>query len=332
MSTLSAEDQVAILLNLLGSELAEPLIAELSPAQVDNVRRRLETLEQSPPSQGDIDDVLEEFERFFRFAMSTGEARLRIAPGTAPSAFEKYPLKPRPKEHTSEKEQFEFSDDPIADLNRLEPFQIAGALQGEHPRTIALVLNRLEAEEAAKTLTQLPEEIRGPVFLLLKEEPEGSGELVNLVVRTTVEKGATFDRDTLEEPDNDHKMANLLRSMEKSTRTQMLEVLDEDDADAAGRVKDLLYIFDDLLKVDNRSLQKLLGEIDSQTLATALKGADEPLIEKLLGNLSKRARKTLSEEMEFMSNIDAETIAIAQKTIVDAMAQLDESGELLMES
>ena len=85
MSTPSAEDQVAILLNLLGSELAEPLIAELSPAHGDNVRRRLETLEQSPPSQGDIGDVLEEFERFFRFAMSTGDAGLRIAPGTAPS-------------------------------------------------------------------------------------------------------------------------------------------------------------------------------------------------------------------------------------------------------
>ena len=118
--------------------------------------------------------------------------------------------------------------------------------------------------------------------------------------------------------------------MDRTNRQVMLQTLEEADPEKAQRIKDMLYVFTDLERVSDRSIQRLLGEVDSATLATALKNADETLVDRITHNLSKRARATLLEEIEFMGSVSAEQQAGAEKAICDVMSRLDNAGDLEM--
>ena len=107
--------------------------------------------------------------------------------------------------------------------------------------------------------------------------------------------------------------------------------MEEEDAESAAVIKGMLYLFEDLLQISDRSLQKILSEIDSGSLATALKGVDEPIVEKVMSNLSKRARATLAEEIEFLGSVKQAEQEVAQKAVCEAIARLDQSGDLEME-
>ncbi len=122
----------------------------------------------------------------------------------------------------------------------------------------------------------------------------------------------------------------MLRSLAKPDRLEILTALEQSDAELVAKVKEYLYQFEDLLLIEDRSMQKLLAEIDSKSLATALKGAAEEIQDKVRNNLSKRARETLTEEMEFMGSLPAAQIQQAQKAVVEVVQRLDLAGELVM--
>src|SRR5262249_48165445 len=139
------------------------------------------------------------------------------------------------------------------------------------------------------------------------------------------------DNPVEQKTDTKHKkMADMLRLLEKAERIEILGLLDQNDPETAAKVKEFMYQFGDLLSIEDRSMQKLLGEIDSKNLAVALKGAPENIVEKVLGNLSKRARETLTEEMQFLGATSTAAIRQAQKTVVEVIQRLDQAGELVM--
>ncbi len=126
-------------------------------------------------------------------------------------------------------------------------------------------------------------------------------------------------------------MAGMLRCLEKTERTEVLTALDENEPETARRIKELLYQFEDLLRIHDRSIQKLLSEVDAKTLSVALKGATQEISEKVLNNLSKRAREALTEEMEFLGMVPIAQVREAQKALVDVIQRLDQAGELMMD-
>jgi flagellar motor switch protein FliG len=123
----------------------------------------------------------------------------------------------------------------------------------------------------------------------------------------------------------------MLRLLDKPERMDILATLEQRDPETAAQVKDCLYQFEDLLLIADRSMQKLLSEIDSKSLAVALKGAPEEILAKVLNNLSKRARETLTEELEYLGAVPPGEIQQAQKVIVALIQRLDQAGELVME-
>jgi len=151
-------------------------------------------------------------------------------------------------------------------------------------------------------------------------------------VQTTVAKAIAADGSRVEEDGTDRKMVELLRAMAKKTRSQMMQQIELEDPELGERLKELIYVFEDVLKIEDRSLQKLLAEVDSDTLVTALKDADERLVEKVLGNVTKRVRDTLAEEMEYMGVVPEDRIEQARASVAKVIAQLDQEGQLVMES
>ena len=304
MANATAKDRAAVLLNLLGADVADGVLAQLSPDHQKHLRRSLDELQETPPTAGIIDDIISEFERLFREAEwgMDGGTGLRV---TSAGNVEENSVRDGGGDEADAAEPFELTDDPLEDLTRLRPHQIAGALQDESPRTIALVIDCLDSAQAAEVLTCLPEDARREVFLKLNADLQPPVELLQRIVATMVRKASVLDSEPLDsdELENSQKIADLLRRMERAQRGELLDLLEQNDAESAAKVKELLYVFDDLLAIEDRSLQKLLTEIDSRTLAISLKDGDPELIDKIVRNFSKRARAALMEEMDYLGTV-----------------------------
>jgi flagellar motor switch protein FliG len=210
--------------------------------------------------------------------------------------------------------------------------RLALALGDEHPRTAALVLAQMEPDRAGEVLKRLHPEMRRAVSLQLGKDLNVSPDLIGRVVRIVLAKCRTLAEAPPAAPGNNRfkRMAEMLRRLDKPDRMEIVAALEQSDAEAAAEVKEFLYGFDDLLLIEDRSMQKLLAEIDAKGLATALKGASDAVRDKVRGNLSKRARETLNEEMELLGTVPAPTIQQAQKAVVDVIQRLDQAGELTM--
>ncbi len=190
----------------------------------------------------------------------------------------------------------------------------------------------LPAERAGDVIQQLPQEIRKDVFLKINSPTTVPQTLLAQIVRATVENGCHLDLESTADPEQvaDEKLAQVLRSMNRTNRQDMLQALDEADEETAVRVRNLLYVFTDLLVVTDRSIQKLLVGVDTSVLATALANAEQSLVDKITSNLSKRARATLLEEIEFLESVSSEQQEAAEKAICDVLSTLDQAGDLEM--
>lgn len=313
------EDRVAVLLKLLGDEVAAPVLARLPKNQADQIRTRLSNTDAKIPREV-VDSILEDFERFLRIAMPDD--------GTKPKPD------PEPEDDGIPKPQpalFDPTDDPVADLNKLAPFQIAGALQDEQPRTVGVVLNQLKPVQAAQVLEMLDDELQNAAFLHMNAGAGGSPFLVRQIIRTTVSKGLAVTTTAPAATDADERIAETLRSVDRDVRSRMFNALQESDPSAAMRIQMLLYQFEDLGRIDDRSMQKILADVETRTLAEALKGADEAIVNKVMGNLAKRARATLAEEMELGGSISGDAVDMARLGITQALATLDQAGEVQFE-
>jgi flagellar motor switch protein FliG len=261
-------------------------------------------------------------------------------PGTdsPPSAGTQSPAESQPSETAAPSAPtvaaptaFEPSDDPIADLQRLSAFQVAGALQEENPRTAAIVLSCLPAAQAAEVLRLIADPLRSQAFMRLSQVVSTPGALVERVVRTIVDRAAALSESPAQESDVEQKMVEMLRAMSKKNRGQMLELVAQEDPDLAERLRQQMFAFQDIVRVESRSLQRLLMEIDMETLLAALRNADPRIIDKIMTNVSKRTRDTLTEEMQYVRPMPEDQLEAARATVTRKMAELDEQGQLVME-
>ncbi len=331
MRPVTAQEKAAILLRSLAPEAVEAILTRLGPANGLRLRQQLSQMPEADLEEL-ADPVLREFGELLKNA---GQA----SPPPPKSAAEPVGprIMPRPAAEPGENESgapedAEEPDDPVEALRRLHPQGLALALQGEQARTVALVLNCLETNHAGHVLKRLPPEQRREVSLQLGKPVTGGLDLLRRVAGALVAKSRAA-ADQVGGPageDRYRKMADMLRLLDKPDRMEIITALDEHDPETAAKIKDFLYQFEDLLRIEDRSVQKLLTEIDSKSLALALKGASEEIREKVLSNLSKRARETLTEEMEFMGSVPPLQMKQAEKIVVDVIQRLDQAGELVM--
>lgn len=338
MTSQEKVERAAVLMCLLAPETVETILAgpAFGPELADALRTRLATMRQESITQQQVDGVLDEFASFLKTARPEALLRL-VGDKDADSAGPNRPVddeSPAGGSSAPDVSEFDMSEDPFDDLKRLEPFQTAGALRDEKPRIVALVLSCLEPEQAGEVMGELPGELRNEAFLILKASPTAPEILLRRIVQATVERGCRLDRSSLQsnQEESDHKVAELLRSLSREERAEAMQALEADDPETAARIKDMLYMFEDLAHVEDRSMQKLLAEVDAQMLAKAIKDSEPALFEKVTGNLSKRARESLLEEIEYMGKLSDDEQQEAKKGIVEVLARLDQAGELEMMS
>jgi flagellar motor switch protein FliG len=328
MGSFNHADQLALLLNVLGREATETALSGLDADISSQVRDALEGFRLEPPSKEEIEYALDDFAKYFRFALHTV--------GIDSEKAKRKDAVDHPNESVANKEEDkrfpvpQLTGDTIADLAKLDPYQIAYSLRNDHSKTITLVLQHLPTPLAARTLELVPEPLQREVFLEYSKPTTVPRKIVDKVLATVLEKAMSVE---FRQTDNDSstKLADLARSLSNKVRGPMLEELSNCDDELAAAVKAKMYQFADLERLDDRAIQALLGQINTETLALALQNSSQTIMDRLLGNISKRARQTLEEEIEFKSSAKLPEVEAARQEIVALLAKLDESGEITLE-
>jgi flagellar motor switch protein FliG len=216
----------------------------------------------------------------------------------------------------------------IEALKWMEAKAVAQIIGGEHPQIAAIVLAHLEPEQAASIMPLLNEDLRTEVLMRiasLNEVPQTAlTELDQLV-----EKQANASQPTvLKKMGGARSVANILNAMERDKSGTELGKIEKADTEMHQKIKDLLFIFDNLLDVDDRGIQALLREVGSDTLALALRGAEPEVQEKILKNMSKRAAEILKDDMEARGPVKLVEVEAAQKEIIVIAQRLAEEGTI----
>jgi flagellar motor switch protein FliG len=221
---------------------------------------------------------------------------------------------------------------PFEFLRRADPRQVLTYLQEEHPQTIALVLAHMAPDQAAMILSALPEEYQSDIALRIATMERTSPEVVRQVEKVLERKLSSVLQaaDVTSSAGGVQALVDLLSRSDRSTEKLILGELEKRDAELAEQVRGQMFVFEDIVNLDDRSVQLILRDVDVKELAVALKGVRSDVRDKILRNMSERAAANLSEEVELLGPVRMKAVNDAQAAVVKVIRQLEESGQLVI--
>lgn len=219
---------------------------------------------------------------------------------------------------------------PFDFVRHTDPQQLLSFIQNEHPQTIALILSYLSPEQAALVLGGLPPSSQWDVARRIAKMDRITPEVLREVERVLERKLSTVMGQDFTIAGGIDAVVNLINRVDRGTERNIIEALEEQDPELAEEIKKRLFMFDDIGGMDDRSLQRVLREVDLKDLGLALKGASEDLRVKFFKNMSKRAADMLKEDMDFMGPVRVRMVEEAQQKIVNVVRALEEAGEIVI--
>lgn len=221
-------------------------------------------------------------------------------------------------------------ESPLESLKWVNPRTLSSFLISEHPQTIALILCLMESEQAAEVMTALPEHIRGDVAMRVASTeriPDSALEEIEAVLKVQMDMGKGRTGKSFE---GTKVIAEILNRCERSTEQGILEKIEGQNESLAESIRELMLVFDDLEKIDDRGIQLILKELSSDDLSLALKTASDAFKQKIFKNMSQRAVQILKEEMETRGPVKVSDVETAQQNIVRVARKLDEDGKIVI--
>ena len=324
-SSVSNREKIAVLMVALGNDIAaevykklDDTAIELITLEVANLRKvtpelKLEVLKEAQEilmarefmARGGVDYARDVLER----ALGPERAQNLLARITAS-------LQVRP---------FDF-------MRHTDPQQVLGFIQGEHPQTIALILSYLEAPQAAMILSGLPAVMQAEVAKRIARMDRITPEVLREVERVLERKLSTVMGQDFTLAGGIDAVVAIVNSAARTTERNIMEHLEENDPELAEEIKKRLFVFEDIIRLDDRSLQRVLREVDMKELGLALKGATEELRTKFFKNMSKRAAEMLQEDMDYMGPVRVKDVEESQQKVVNIVRGLEEQGEIVIAS
>lgn len=219
---------------------------------------------------------------------------------------------------------------PFDCIRNAEPAHLLNFIQSEHPQTIALILAFLDPKKASRIISNLPEKIQADVAKRIAQMDRTSPEIVREVERVLDKKISSLSTEDYAMSNGVEAIVDILNFADRGTEKNILENLEEENPDLAEEIKKRMFVFEDIVLLDDRSIQKVLREVDTQELAKALKAVETDVQEKIFRNISKRAQALIKEDMEFMGPIRLKDVEEAQQKIVAIIRKLEEQGEVII--
>ena len=219
---------------------------------------------------------------------------------------------------------------PFDFLRKTDPSQLLTFIQNEHPQTIALILAYLESDQAAIVLGSLPAEFQADVARRVAIMDRTSPDVIREVERVLERKLSSLMTQDFTTAGGVKSIVEVLNRVDRTTEKSIIETLEIDNPELAEDIKRLMFVFEDIVMLDDRSLQMVLREVDSKDLSLALKATPQEVADKVFRNMSKRAADMLREEIEFMGPVKIRDVEEAQLKVVNVIRALEDKGEIVI--
>jgi len=321
--TITGPQKAAIFLLMMGEEYTSEVFRKLKPDEITKLVAHMSETRAVP--QQLLMQIMEEFLRNIESEgqlMVEGESFLK---NVVDGSLGKEKARAVYKELEKSKKNI-----PFGYFDGIDNTIVINLIKGEHPQTIALILASLKSERAAEILSDLPEQIQADVAMRIVKMDQVPKEVIQEVDQMLHKEIRGIGDSGSREVDGTTALANILNEIDKSSEEQILSLIEEEDEKMAEEVRQLMFIFEDLLKVDDRGFREILKQIDKQELTVALRTASEELKEKFFSNMSERAREMLREDMEIMGPVRISDVEEAQQKILRAARQLESEGKIIL--
>lgn len=219
---------------------------------------------------------------------------------------------------------------PFSFLQKAESENLLTFIQDEHPQTIALILAHLPAQKASEILVGLPSQKQIEVVKRVANMEQTNPEVIKEVERGLEHRLSDIVSQTFEKAGGVDTVAEMLNLADRSTEKGIMEGLEAEDPDLVESIRRLMFVFEDILLVNDKGIQSVLKEVENDTLSLALKTASEDLKQKIFKNMSERAAQLIGEDMQFMGPVRVSDVEQAQQKIVDIVRRLEDSGEIII--
>tara|TARA_B100001093_G_scaffold116970_1_gene109313 strand:+ start:6390 stop:7409 length:1020 start_codon:yes stop_codon:yes gene_type:complete len=319
---ITARYKAAVIVAQLGPEVAKPVFAEMQAEEIQELASEVARLKEVDPAL-----ALEIIREFVTFAASTrlaGSGGLDVARDLLEQVFDE-------SEAADMFEQLESSiaEAPFNFMRKMDPSQIISFIKDEHPQIIAVVLAYLPADLASNVLASMQEEVQGTVAerigMMGRVNPDAVRLVESILQRKMSNVLVATESSYIGGID---PLISIIQRTDRQTEKILLEAIEERDPKLAETIRANLFLFEDIAKIDDRSLQVVLREVSPQDLSMSLKGVSEDVHEKVLGNLSRRAAQMLEEELELMGRVRRSSVEEAQGKIIAVIRRLEDKGDI----
>jgi len=220
---------------------------------------------------------------------------------------------------------------PFAFLQRADSENLMAFIQDEHPQTIALILAHLPPAKSSEILASLPPQKQVEVVKRVANMETTNPEVIKEVEQGLEHRLSDIVSQSFEKTGGVDSVAEILNHADRTTEKSIMEGLEADDPELVEGIRRLMFVFEDILLVNDKGIQQVLKEVDNDTLALALKTASENLKDKIFRNMSERARELVKEDMQFMGPVRVTDVEQAQQKIVDIVRRLEDAGDIVIE-
>lgn len=316
-------DKAAALLMALPAEDSANVLRHLQPEHVERVTARMLQLDKL---------TNDSYEAILREAHDLATAQEYLAVGGADyaRALLSRALGPERADEIVSRLVATMEAQPFHYLNDVDPAQIATFLANEHPQTIALILSYLNVHQTADVLTLLPDRLQAQVSMRMASI-EGLNPAVIVQVEDALKRrlSSVLGADTSKTGGLDY-LVRVLTQVDRRTERTILDQLEESAPELAGEIKKQMFVFDNLTMLDDRSVQRVMRDVEGKDLALALRGAATEVRDHIFKNMSTRAAQTLREELESGAPVRLRTVEEAQQKIVAVIRRLEDEEEIVI--
>lgn len=320
---LTGREKAAILLVSLGTERASGIYKHLKEEEIEQLTLEIANLRKIDSEVKE--DVLEEFYEICLAKNYIAEGGIEYAKEILEKALGGQKALELINKLTSSLQvrPFDFA-------RKADPTQLLNFIQNEHPQTIALIMAYLRPQQAAIILSSLPLEKQAEVASRIATMDSTSPEIIKEVERILERKLSSMVTSDFTTAGGIESIVEILLSVDRGTEKHIMESLEMEDSELAEEIKRRMFVFEDIVTLDNRSVQRFLREVDNNDLALALKSSSEEVSKVIFSNMSKRLQDMLKEDMEFMGPVRLRDVEDAQQRIVNIVRSLEDAGEIVV--
>ena len=320
---LTGKQKAAILLISLGPDVSAQVYKYLSEEEIEKLSLEISSVKKVDSNLKE--DIIEQFHHIALAQDYITQGGIGYAKDVLEKAFGKQEASNIINRLTSSLQvrPFDFA-------RKADPQQVLNFIQGEHPQTIALVLSYLDPEQSGQILSSLPQEMQADIAKRIATMDSTSPEIISQVEQILERNISASATEDYTQTGGIQAVVEVLNGVDRSTERTILDALEIQDPTLANEIKKRMFVFEDIVILDNRAIQRVVREVENEDLRLSLKVASDEVKGVVFQNMSQRMAETFKEEMEYMGPVRLRDVEEAQMRIVAAIRRLEDIGEIVI--